>query len=591
VTDAATDLPSAFDRAAHVLGDLEATTRSRRLIVFTDFTTSSIHDPKRGNGADNQIEGADGQKLKKAAQAAIAKTSNGNDFRLIDVGVEAQVNAAITRLASKRPAVVANVPTELQIEVFNASERPLVDLGVSLLIDGVPLQTVKVGKVEPGSFQTAATTMVLPTAGRHLVEARLANSDLLNIDDTRRLMLNVRKEIPVLLVDGSPGDGGRTSSGSTVYLQAAYGLAIDGKFSSYFAPKTITELELSTTPLAGYDAIVLSDTSAPVPAIAEALQKFVQAGGLLMVFPGERTAANAEGMNKAMGDGGVKLLPATLGQRNRGDQNESWPFTGEGFQRNPVMQAFADDYKAGKEVGLLTTQTSQYLTLGVPADGSSETILHYAKKDGAPGDAAVVMRKNVGADPAKGLPGGTVVLFASSADMSWNTWGGKASFLPFIHELTFYGMSRNTIGTGAGLTLTVGQKLSLPPDVASPGNWDGPRDSHFFLTQEITEGHASLTGPALMYAGTYAPAAGDQRPVIAVNPDYREADIRHVLAPQMAAALGADVNMIVKPNDLYVTARTGDSSGGSAFGASLLGGALIVFLIEAILALAFSTYR
>ena len=138
------------------------------------------------------------------------------------------------------------------------------------------------------------------------------------------------------------------------------------------------------------------------------------------------------------------------------------------------MQTFADVYKAGKEVGLLTSLTSQYLTLGVPADGSSEAILHYAKKDGSPGDAAVVMRKNVGADLAKGLPGGTVVMFASSADMTWNTWGGKASFLPFIHELTFYGMSRNTIGTGAGLTLTVGQKLSLPPDVTSPGNWDGP---------------------------------------------------------------------------------------------------------------------
>ena len=316
ITDGATDLPSAFDRAAHVLGDLEGTTRSRRLILFTDFTNSSIHDPKRGNGADNQIEGADGQKLKRSAQAAIAKTTGGTDFRMIDVGAESQVNTAITRLASKRPAVVANVPTELQVEVFNASERAAVDLGVSLLVDGVPMQNIKVGKVEPGAFQTAAVTVVLPTAGRHLVEARLANSDLLTLDDTRRLMLNVRKEIPVLLVDGSPGDGGRTSSGSTVYLQAAYGLAIDGKFSSYFAPKTITELELSTTPLTGFDAIVLSDTSAPVPAICESLQKFVQAGGLLMIFPGERTAANSEAMNKAFGDRGI--LPATLGQREQG---------------------------------------------------------------------------------------------------------------------------------------------------------------------------------------------------------------------------------------------------------------------------------
>ncbi len=591
VTDGATDLPAAFDRAAHALADLEATTRSRQLILITDFSTSSIHDAKRGIGLDNQIEGADGQKLKKAAQAAIAHTSNGNDFHLIDMGTETQSNTAITRLASKRPAVVANVPTELQIEAFNASGQPLVDLQVALLLDGVPLQTIKMGKIEPGAFQSASVTTVLPTAGRHLVEARLANSDLLPLDDARRLMLNVRKEIPILLVDGSPGDGGHTSSGSTVYLQAAYGLAIEGKFSSYFAPKTITELEFATTPLAGYDAIVLSDTAAPGAAMIESLQKFVQEGGLLIIFPGGRT--NTQSFDKALGEEGAKMLPATLGQpaKSPGEGGEGWAFAGEGFQRNPVMQVFADDYKAGKEVGLLTVQTSQYLMLGVPSDGSTETILHYAKKDGTPGDAAVVLRRNVEADPAKNLPGGTVILFASSADMTWNTWGGKASFLPFIHELTFYAMSRNTIGTGAGLTLTVGQSLSLPPDVASPGNWNGPRDSHFFLSQEITEGHASLKGPPLMFAGTYAPAAGDSRPIIAVNPDPREADIRHVPAAQMTAALGADPKAVNTAAELAQSGKTQDETGGSSFGPSLIGCALFVFLLEAILAMAFSMYR
>jgi hypothetical protein len=591
LTDGATDLPAAFDRAAQILQDLESTTRARQLILITDFTNSSIHDPKRGTGVDNLIEGADGQRLKKAAQTAIARTTGGKDFRLIDVGAEAQTNTAIARLTSRRPAVVATVPTELQVEVFNASERPLIDLPVSLLLDGVPMQTVKLGKIEPGTAQTGTATVIIPTAGRHLVEARLANSDLLALDDTRRLMLNVRKEIPVLLVDGSPGDGGRTSSGSTVYLQAAYGLAIDGKFSSFFAPKTITELEFATTPLAGFDAIVLSDTAAPGPAMRETLQKFVQDGGLLMIFPGSRT--NPQALSETLGDNGAKLLPASIGQpaKAQGDGAQGWTFAGEGFQRNPVMQVFADAYKAGKEVGLLTVQTSQYFTLGVPADGSSEVILHYAKKDGAAGDAAVVMRRNVGADPAKNLPGGTVILFASSADMTLSTWGGKPSFLPFIHELTFYGMSRNTIGTGAGLTLNVGQSLALPPDFAAPGNWNGPRDSHFFLTQEISDGHASLTGPPLMFSGTYAPANGDQRPVVAVNPDSREADIRHVTGPQMTAALGVDVNTITAPNDLINVRQAADTAGGSTFGPLLLGCALIVFLIEAILALAFSTYR
>ena len=59
----------------------------------------------------------------------------------------------------------------------------------------------------------------------------------------------------------------------------------------------------------------------------------------------------------------------------------------------------------------------------------------------------------------------------------------------------------------------------------------------------------------------------------------------------MASALGTDVNTIAKASDLTINAATNDNTGGSAFGASLLGAALIVFIAEAILALAFSTYR
>ena len=50
-----------------------------------------------------------------------------------------------------------------------------------------------------------------------------------------------------------------------------------------------------------------------------------------------------------------------------------------------------------------------------------------------------------------------------------------------------------------------------------------------------------LKGPVLNLAGVYGPATGDTRPVLAVNPDAREADIRHVDKPErMAAALGTD---------------------------------------------------
>jgi hypothetical protein len=594
LTDAATDLPTAFDRARQVLADIEKTSRWRQLLLVTDFSNSSIHDPRRGAGgaAENTIEGVNGDKLRKAAQGAIAHTTGGNDFHLIDVGLDSQVNMAVTGLASKRPVVVAGVPSDLQVEVFNGSDRPALDVAVSLLVDGVPAQTLKIPRVEPASFQKALVPVAVATASRHLIEARLVTGDLLPVDDTRRLMLNVRKEVPVLLVDGSPGDGGRTSYGSTFYLWAVYPIPEVKSPRDIFGTKIISELELPTTPLSGYDVIVLSDTSDPGPATRDALRKFVADGGLLMVFPGARTSAQR--MNEVLGVSGAGLLPATFGQPDNvaaPDQMvEGKPFAPENFQKNDVLRIFAADYAAGKEPGFLTARTTRYLKLGVPGDGSVETVLRYAEKDGTPGDAAIVLQRGVGADPAKGTPGGSVVQFASTADMTWTTWPGRPSFVPFMYELTFYAMSRSSVNAGAGLTLDVGAALHLPGDAASAGPWIGPRDTRLAVTHDVNEGRSVLNGPTLTVSGVYGPATGDTRPVVAVNPDVREADIRHVQKEQMAAALGADVKSVLENPSLIVW-QTSTATPGSWLGPSLVLAALGLFMLESILALAFSMYR
>jgi len=600
LTDAGTDLPGAFDRARLVLIDLEATARTRELILITDFSNSSIHDPHRGTtpgtgGTDNGIEGATGDRLKQAAKGAIAHAT---DFRMIDLGQEGQTNTAVTGLQTKRPIVVAGMPTDVTLEVFNGSDKTLVDQSVSILVDGSPAVTARIPRIQPASFQTADVTLNIPSPGRHLVEARLPG-DRLPTDDTRRLMLNVRKEIPIQLFDGSPGDGGRTSYGSTFYLFAAYSLQTAGKPAGTFIPRITTELE---TPLSNYDFVILSDIAEPSAQTRETLQKYVAGGGTLMIFPGPRT--DARRMNESLGENGAKLLPASLGQLMQpvgaDNQPEGRPFDAEGFVKNPVLQVFASDYKAGKEVGLLTVQTTQYYKLGVPTDGSTEVILRYSDKaatttpaatSSAQEDAAVVLRRGVGADAAHGMPGGTVVLFASTADMTWNTWGAKASFLPFIHELTFYALSRSTLSAGAGMTLEVGQSVNLPGDAAPGGSWNGPRQEQFIVTAGPKDGRTMLTSPPLKYAGVYGPATGDQRAVVAVNPDTREADIRHVPNEQMAAALGADVKSIVaNPLTLSANVTIADNAG-TSLGVWLVLIALGLFSLETFLALIFSTYR
>ena len=571
-SDAGTDLASALDQAAETLRDLEKSTSARQVVVLTDLSRSSITSGQ-WSVASGQKGEADGEHLKKSVEALkkVATT-----VRVVDLGSAEQSNTAVVEVRAQRPVVVAASPTEFRITVLNATDRAQIDLPLTVSLDGVIVHTEKLGKIDPGSARSVLVSATVQTPGRHFIEAKLP-PDLLPIDDTRRLMINVQREIPVLLVDGSPPDN--RTLGSTTYLAVAYALSADGKSASVFAPRVITELELGTTALPGYAAVVLSDTVVPGKSVRDALRKYVEDGGLLMVFPGNRT----DGLNEALGEGGAKLLPAPYGQpvKLEGAQGaaEGIKFDPEGFT-HPVLEIFHGAEKSGTNVGFTTVQTSHYMKMAVPKDGSVETILRYAAKDGT-ADAAVV---------TKPVGKGRVVQFASTADTRWNSFAAKPSFVPFMHELTYYAMPRE----GEALTLAIGEKINLAADAASPGSWTAPRNQRVSVTTEIgKDGRARLGSAPLTMAGLYAPTTGSTAPVIAVNTDADEADIRHIAPAAFAAATGLEAGDIVPaPRELEVqSTEITKNSSTSVLGRYLILAALGLFMLETVLARVFSMYR
>ena len=71
----------------------------------------------------------------------------------------------------------------------------------------------------------------------------------------------------------------------------------------------------------------------------------------------------------------------------------------------------------------------------------------------------------------------------------------------------------------------------------------------------------------------------------------READIRHVPAESVAAALGVAADTLLPAARLALSPITAETPASSWLGPALIGAALFIFLVEAFLALAFSTYR
>ena len=130
---------------------------------------------------------------------------------------------------------VEGVPVTLDVAVMNATDHPQIDLPVTIFVDGVEVETQKLMKMEAGETQRLQVQVMIPTAGRHLIKARLPQLDFLPTDDVRWLMLDVKREIPILLVDGNPGDN--RTLGSTQYLQFAYTYPARASPAEFFQPR------------------------------------------------------------------------------------------------------------------------------------------------------------------------------------------------------------------------------------------------------------------------------------------------------------------------------------------------------------------
>lgn len=572
VSDGATDLPAAFDRTLEAIHEVERTARSKTVLLVTDLSRSSM--------AASDAAGEGG--AREAIKRKLAQITRQARFRVVDVGEQDQSNHGITDMKTRRPMVVAGMPTELQVTVQNATETPLVEHPLMIRLDGLVIANEKMARIGPGESRTITVALTIGTPGRHILEATIP-TDLLPVDDVRRLVVQVTRELPILLVDGNPGD--THTLGSTTFLQTAYGLSVDGKTNSIFAPRVISELELPRTPLgtvgerSAYVAIVLSDTGRMDPATIAMLKQYVEQGGLLMIFPGNRT--NANDMNQMLGEAGAKLLPASYGQLARLETGTVGAGEGIHFDpmnyAHPVLEPFAAAARGGQNTGLTGAQVSRYLRMAVPQDGSVETVLKYS--DGAPG----VIAKRVGK--------GRAVQFASTADTSWNTFPARPSFLPFMWELLFYGLSRE----GQGLTLDLGASVHLPADAAPAGSWNGPSGMKLQIVTTVDDQRRGwITSGPLTRAGLYGPSSPGAQAVVAVNPDGREADIRYAKPAEMAATLGISASEIVsQPRSLEMTRSSsgGPANHGNDFGLRLILVALGLFALETLMARLFSVYR
>jgi len=317
----------------------------------------------------------------------------------------------------------------------NASAAETGELPATLELGG---RAVAKSFLSLGPGATAQKTLLARAeAGGAVAGAVVLPADGLAEDDRRDFVVQVPRELRVLVVDGAPS--AVRYRDEAFFFEAA--LAAPG---SPVRP-TLRDPEAAWREhFPEYDVLALLNVPAPTAEVAGRLRAYVEGGGGLLVSMGDQV--EPEAWNQRLGG----LLPRQLRLvKSAGATGETAvrpARLGDVAWDHPLFQPFTGKAREG----LLAARFFRYMLVeGGPRSGDATEVLA-AFDDGAP--ALLLARRGKG----------RVVLLTSTVDRDWSDFAIRTSFLPLMQRAAAYlagGLDERERMEGR-----IGQTLVLRPE-------------------------------------------------------------------------------------------------------------------------------
>ncbi|HEU4432515.1 MAG TPA: BatA domain-containing protein [Pyrinomonadaceae bacterium] len=448
-----TDYEQALRGAESLLGEIQ-TNGPKKIVMISDFQAPGWNQ-----------------------NTATFKLANSTQLTTLDVaGNDTSANIAITNVEARGVVFGQKYLDNLAVHISNFGDTPRDRIQVDFQINE---QTVEKRDVSLNSRDSK----VIEFTGFNLNEgANRCTIDVVSGDfaPDNRFYFTLSRETPAKALIVESASRGRSDS---LHLQSALTTNDDLPFT--FTLKTTGAVDPSGIP--EYSLVVLNDAGPISGALADALMKFVEAGGQVIVSTGPRTTVESFNALK-------RIMPAVLREAVQTKAGESVAITNVKFD-HPIFEVFQESGRlaAAHVIGYFRSE---------PA--ATATVLARFE-DGSP---ALVESRN---------GKGRVLLFTSSLGPSWNDLPLTPLYLPFIHQMVRYAGARDDNSWyGLGQTFTVRKEANgqLPP-VDTPA---GAR---------LSEGRNTPDGDLLVTArelGFYRLRYSNQPAFAAVDTDGAEGD-------------------------------------------------------------------
>jgi hypothetical protein len=455
------DFPQAIRRATTILGGSQR--KERRIFIVTDMQAAGWGD------------------------TPLPRHEGDPDIVLLDVaGAGSPSNRAVVGVSAHPAPDLGTGSVAVTAEIANYSPTAVPNLGVTLTIDGA---VVSKNFVElPASGRQKKTFFhTLAGGGAHDVEISIDGDDF-PVDDRRLARLSLSEALRVLIINGDARSVAREDE--AFFLETALKTGDRGTSVTTTLPE-----DVAAERLGAFNVVFLANVGEPRPALAAALQGFVEAGGGLFLSVGDKVDSAI--WNERL----AALLPqplavvrtaAALPGQAAGETIDERPAARLAplDRRHPLLTNFP-----ARGEGLASARFFKFLLLEpVPDTAGATVILRY--ESGAP----ALVEKTVGK--------GRVMLLGTTIDREWTDLPIRAGFLPLIEQA-----ARRLSGAtdrGGSSVLTVGQRREVflsaddrrieisKPDgsvwVASKDRSAGARSFTFGETDAPGTYHVSVAG-------------------------------------------------------------------------------------------------
>ena len=556
------------ERLRKALADLEATPERTNLEVGLEEVYDVVKEvkaPVRECYIISDMQTNTWQEISDRSRASIDNIREVASLFVLSVASGNSDNLGITRFAVASGTLRKGSLARCVAEVHNHGLRTQDRITVNLFVDGQPVDQRIVDRLGPDEAVPVHLFARLERTGNVQLSARIGRDPLM-VDNTRYAVAHVSERVRVLCVDGSPATN--PYDGETGYLRTALQpRTLADAARSALEVKIVPWLSLAAQRLAEYDVVVLANVPDLRDAQVAALAHFVEQGGGLIVFLGDKTSPKV--MNARFRVGGRPLLPVELKVAALPrEEEDGWP-----------VRVVASDHP-----------------LAAPLAGLPQDLLDAARiKRFVPSELIEGGRTILGLGGTdfpllaeRRLGRGKILLFTTTADRDWTDL--------IIHPIGPILMNQAvTYLTRAAheRTFTVGQPLTVP--LARDGNGDNSvvfRDPNGIetpvaVTERDGERSAQLPHPDTQGFYEIRIAAGKRPLVAAVNVDPTESDVRCLQAEAARAPFHDMEVRTLAPGD-EVAEAVRQSRVGRELWRILLILALIVLATEAFLAWLFS---